>query len=109
MLRKYKRSHDVPPAVPGKPAGLRWRAFAPAAQSLPTDSADEPTPSYILIGGVAVPFVLDNSAISQFGLNGPIPAPFVGSVPRPAMPRVLACGVAALRRLTRVARTAANE
>lgn len=109
MLRKNKRSHDVPPAVPGKATGLRWRGFAPAAQSLPTDLADKPTSSYILIGGVAVPFVLDNPAISQFGLNGPIPSPFVGSVPRPAMPRVIARGVAVLRRLTRVARTAANE
>jgi hypothetical protein len=85
--------------------GLRCRAFAPAAQSPPTDLAAMPTCPFILIGGVALPFVLDNASISQFGLNRPIPARLVGGILRPATSKVLA----AVRTLRRAAWPATCE
>jgi hypothetical protein len=101
MLRKYRRSQSVPAAVTGR----CYPAFVPVVQSPPVNLAAMPVSPRILIGGVALPFVLDNSPISQFGLNGPAPSRFAAGFPRPALSRVFA----PFRRLARTAETAARD
>src|ERR1043166_548314 len=108
MLRKYRRSQGVPAAV----TGLCCVAFAPAAQSLPSDPAIVPTFARRLTGssgGGSRRAVLDNSAIPHFGWRSSTQTRFVADVLEPAMPMSFACGLLTPRTPARAAHAAACE